>query len=172
MIIFSNITTLIKKSKQIMKILNLFQIRHVSMYQKLPNDPYLILNIERSADLKDVKKQYFKLAKKYHPDLNPGNDFAKKMFIVVKEAYRTIEMEKDPKLKQLREKSEKMYEKTQPEKPFKSRRPHNFNQFAEENINKAEENKRSKWLKQFTMKSYKSEYMPVHYKNIDRHGLK
>ena len=112
------------------------------------------------------------MAKKYHPDLNPGNDYAKKMFIVVKEAYHTIEIEKDPKLKKLKEKSEKTYEKAQPERPFKSRRPVDFASMFESATPDEEDYKQSKWLKQFSMRDYKNQYMPVHYKNIDRHGLK
>lgn len=56
----------------------------ISISQKLPKDPYLILNVDRDTDLKEVKKMYFKLAKKYHPDLNKGNEHANKMFIVSK----------------------------------------------------------------------------------------
>ena len=33
-------------------------------------DPYLILGVQRTDRIEDVKKAYFKLAKKFHPDLN------------------------------------------------------------------------------------------------------
>lgn len=47
------------------------------------SDPYYILEVPRTATIKEVKKAYFHKAKKYHPDLNPNNDSAKKMFIEI-----------------------------------------------------------------------------------------
>lgn len=44
------------------------------MSAALPNDPYYILGVDRNTKFSDIKKKYFILAKKYHPDLNPGND--------------------------------------------------------------------------------------------------
>ncbi len=37
-----------------------------------------ILGIKTDADEKSIKQAYFKLAKKYHPDLNPSNDAREK----------------------------------------------------------------------------------------------
>ena len=36
------------------------------------DDPYKVLGLERGASDEEVKKAYRRLAKKYHPDLNPG----------------------------------------------------------------------------------------------------
>lgn len=36
-------------------------------------DYYAILEIEKNADYKTIKKKYRKLATKYHPDLNPND---------------------------------------------------------------------------------------------------
>jgi DnaJ-class molecular chaperone len=47
------------------------------------SDPYYILEVPRTATIKEVKKAYFHKAKKYHPDLNPNNESAKKMFIEI-----------------------------------------------------------------------------------------
>jgi len=42
------------------------------------DDPYYLLGISRSQNkLNEVKKAYFHKAKKFHPDLNPGDDMAK-----------------------------------------------------------------------------------------------
>ena len=53
-------------------------------------DYYQILNIERTADEKAIKKAYRKLAKKYHPDSNPGNKEAEQKFKDVNEAYAIL----------------------------------------------------------------------------------
>ncbi len=50
-------------------------------------DPYEVLGVERSASLDDIRKSYRKLAKKLHPDLNPGNKKAEEQFKEVSSAY-------------------------------------------------------------------------------------
>ena len=50
---------------------------------------YQILGIEPSASEKDVKLEYFKLAKKFHPDLNP-DESARQKFEMVQKAYETL----------------------------------------------------------------------------------
>ena len=39
-------------------------------------DLYEVLGISKTADEKTIKKAYRKLAKKYHPDMNPGDKTA------------------------------------------------------------------------------------------------
>lgn len=53
-------------------------------------DPYYLLGVSRSEALKEIKKAYFHKAKKYHPDLNPDDEVAKKMFLKIQGAYRAI----------------------------------------------------------------------------------
>jgi DnaJ-class molecular chaperone len=53
-------------------------------------DPYEILGINKNADQEQVKKSYRKLAKKYHPDLNPGNKEAELKFKDVSHAFDQI----------------------------------------------------------------------------------
>ena len=50
-------------------------------------DPYQVLGIERSASADEVQKAYRKLAKKLHPDLNPGNKDSESRFKEVASAY-------------------------------------------------------------------------------------
>lgn len=49
-------------------------------------DYYKTLGISKSATAAAIKSAYRKLARKYHPDLNPGNKESEKMFKEVNEA--------------------------------------------------------------------------------------
>jgi len=51
------------------------------------SDPYKALEIERSATADEVRKAYRRLAKKLHPDLNPGNKDSEALFKEVSNAY-------------------------------------------------------------------------------------
>ncbi len=52
---------------------------------------YDILEIEEDADPKSIKKAYKKLAKKFHPDLNPENiELAEEKFKPINEAYHVL----------------------------------------------------------------------------------
>lgn len=53
-------------------------------------DYYKTLEIPKSASAKDIKKAYRKLARKYHPDVNPNDDSAKKKFQQVNEANEVL----------------------------------------------------------------------------------
>ena len=50
-------------------------------------DPYEILGIKRTAAPQDIQKAYRRLAKKLHPDLNPGNKGSEERFKEVAGAY-------------------------------------------------------------------------------------
>jgi DnaJ-class molecular chaperone len=50
-------------------------------------DPYEVLGVKRDASPKEIQKAYRRLAKKLHPDLNPGNADAEKQFKEVTAAY-------------------------------------------------------------------------------------
>ena len=51
---------------------------------------YETLGVERSADGKTIKSAYRKLAMKYHPDRNPGDQESEKQFKEAKEAYEVL----------------------------------------------------------------------------------
>ena len=53
-------------------------------------DYYEILEISRTADESEIKRAYRQLAKKYHPDLNPGNSVAEEKFKEASEAYEVL----------------------------------------------------------------------------------
>lgn len=61
-------------------------------------DYYEVLGVSRNADAGTIKKAYRKLAKKYHPDTNPGDKQAEKSFKEVTEAYTILS---DPEKKRL-----------------------------------------------------------------------
>jgi len=64
----------------------------------MADDYYQILGVDRSASAEDVKKAYRKLARKYHPDVNPGNKAAEEKF---KQASSAFEVLSDPKKRKL-----------------------------------------------------------------------
>ncbi len=57
-------------------------------------DYYKILGVERNASEKDIKRAYRQLARKYHPDVNPGDQQAQERFKEINEAYEVL---RDPK---------------------------------------------------------------------------
>ena len=60
-----------------------------SVFQK-KRDYYDVLGVPRNASLKDVKKAYYQLAKKYHPDTNKNDSETTKKFQEVSEAYEVF----------------------------------------------------------------------------------
>jgi len=53
-------------------------------------DYYRILGVEKVASEKDVKQAYRRLARKYHPDVNPNNKAAQEKFKEINEAYGVL----------------------------------------------------------------------------------
>src|SRR5487761_1463211 len=53
-------------------------------------DPYSVLDVARTASDEDIKRAYRKLAKKLHPDLNPGKRAIEQQFKEVTAAYELL----------------------------------------------------------------------------------
>jgi DnaJ-class molecular chaperone len=56
----------------------------------LATDYYRVLGVPRSADATEIKKAYRKLARKHHPDVNPGNEESETKFKEIQEAYAVL----------------------------------------------------------------------------------
>ena len=52
----------------------------------MARDYYEVLGVPRSADKKEIRSAFRKLARQYHPDLNPGDEAAERMFKEINEA--------------------------------------------------------------------------------------
>jgi len=61
-------------------------------------DYYKILGVDKNASKEEISKAFKKLAKKYHPDLNPDNPEAESKFKEINEAYEVL---KDPEKRKL-----------------------------------------------------------------------
>ena len=53
-------------------------------------DFYIVLGVNRGASLPEVKKAYRRLARRLHPDVNPGDERAALRFREIAEAYSTL----------------------------------------------------------------------------------
>jgi len=74
------------------------QFRSSGLLLDKKRDYYEVLGLERGASASDVKKAYYKLAKKVHPDTNDGDAEAEQQFAELGEAYEVL---KDTEKRQL-----------------------------------------------------------------------
>src|SRR5690242_19373557 len=61
-------------------------------------DYYEILGVKKSASVEDIRKAFRKLARKYHPDVNPGDKVAEEKFKTLSEANDVLS---DPKKRKI-----------------------------------------------------------------------
>ena len=64
----------------------------------MAQDYYEVLGARRNASQPEIKKIYRRLARKYHPDVNPGDPSAEERFKQIQEAYKVLS---DPEKRQL-----------------------------------------------------------------------
>src|ERR671933_2184011 len=62
------------------------------------DDFYQVLGVKRDAKPEEIKKAYRRLARKYHPDVNPGDKAAEERFKLITEAHEVLS---DPKKRQV-----------------------------------------------------------------------
>ncbi len=73
-----------------------------------PNSPYAILGIPSSASADDIKSAWRRMAKNYHPDLNPSTPSSTEMFMRVQDAYKVLS---DPQQRRKYDAAVKLLEK-------------------------------------------------------------
>lgn len=74
------------------------QIFQVNGYIPMAKDFYKILGVSKDATQDEIKKAYRKLARKWHPDINPGNKDAEQRFKEISQAYEVLGNEEKRKL--------------------------------------------------------------------------
>ena len=84
-------------------------------------DPYKVLGVNPGATEEEVKKAYRSLAKKYHPDLNPGNEYAAEKMNDINVAYDILTKPGAERYRQTySQKQEQTYTYKEEESPFEN----------------------------------------------------
>lgn len=105
-------------------------------------DYYKILEVSENADILKIKKQYRKLAMKYHPDRNAGDERAAKKFREITEAYEVLSNEEKRKEYDYKRENENNHTKNKNDKEnFKNKYSENNFSFGKEFFKSAAEMK-------------------------------
>lgn len=98
--LFTGLSNILPKSSIRNSHLNYFikNSIHFSFSSKNKNsfDPYLILDINRKATWPEIKKQYYKLARLYHPDNAKNDERTQIKFLQIKEAFEFFDRKYNP----------------------------------------------------------------------------
>ncbi|HRP01417.1 MAG TPA: J domain-containing protein [Candidatus Kapabacteria bacterium] len=91
-------------------------------------DYYKVLGIDETSSSDDVRKAYLKMAKKYHPDRNVGNELALVKFTLINEAYNILgNLENRIKYKMERQEREHIHEQAVLKMKMKKKNERNNN---------------------------------------------
>ena len=105
-------------------------------------DYYKILEVSENADILKIKKQYRKLAMKYHPDRNAGDERAAKKFREITESYEVLSNEEKRKEYDYKRENENNHTKKKNDKEnFKNKYSENNFSFGKEFFKSAAEMK-------------------------------
>ena len=105
-------------------------------------DYYKILEVSENADILKIKKKYRKLAMKYHPDRNAGDEKAAKKFREITEAYEVLSNEEKRKEYDYKRENENNHTKNKNDKEnFKNKYSENNFSFGKEFFKSAAEMK-------------------------------
>jgi DnaJ-class molecular chaperone len=81
-------------------------------------DPYVVLGVARDASQDEIRKAYRQLAKRYHPDLNPGKVDVAEKFAEISEAYELIGSEEARSEFEQRQREEAQFRKQASQRSF------------------------------------------------------
>lgn len=68
----------------------MYQAQAIEAGDRMKKDYYQVLGVPKNADEKDIKAAYRRLARKHHPDVNPGSKESEAAFKEVSEAYQVL----------------------------------------------------------------------------------
>ena len=107
-------------------------------------DPYKVLGVSPGATEEEIKKAYRSMAKKYHPDLNPGDEYAAEKMNDINVAYDILTKPGADRYRQsYSQQQEQTYTYKEEESPFE--RYGTYWQWSNEDYNRASNRPEENW---------------------------